>query len=511
MKSSFQFPNGENFTPRNRYMTKSSSATQLATPAMQKQPPLQLPPSRAQTLKGFRVGGDLTMGGMPRSQSLTSLSHPPRNTLLRNSPIGLRSSMSPLVNSNSTETVLSSSGSNQSTRNSARDSSSSVQSRPTTVSTSDKEVAPLSKPLLPPIEPAGSPQGSLDSANDDDFQSARASLIEEEQESPQLEPGSPLQVGLEPEEIGDEQLDDESSTTQDEISVQAREPEAQQEREPLGKQELHETSIEKPDTQQLPSLSSSNGNVSKRTKFGRFFRRIFHHSTPNGLRKRKRTQTPSSSGSGSPVIAPPPPKTRHREVSVTDGGSPISNKKGSSVQKVPSNPRKQKRKQKTRHSHNDSKTNPNDTIDKSRQSSLTPSLEAEEDVLMDTDLVFDSLLLKADSNRPSAWNRQRDLQLKLQTLASPEQSPTDGKEREPLVKEETDDNDSNVDYELIQEFSKLGSYIEGPSNGIEPDKNPKILEDQATTHIPRSNSPPQRSPRRPSLPSKDLAQSFYCH
>lgn len=293
--------------------------------------------------------------------------------------------------------------------------------------------------------------------------------------------------------------------------MQAREPEAQQEREPLGKQELHETSIEKPDTQQLPSLSSSNGNVSKRTKFGRFFRRIFHHSTPNGLRKRKRTQTPSSSGSGSPVIAPPPPKTRHREVSVTDGGSPISNKKGSSVQKVPSNPRKQKRKQKTRHSHNDSKTNPNDTIDKSRQSSLTPSLEAEEDVLMDTDLVFDSLLLKADSNRPSAWNRQRDLQLKLQTLASPEQSPTDGKEREPLVKEETDDNDSNVDYELIQEFSKLGSYIEGPSNGIEPDKNPKILEDQATTHIPRSNSPPQRSPRRPSLPSKDLAQSFYCH
>lgn len=546
MKSSFQFPNGENFTPRNRCMVRSSSSVQLATQTVQRQPAVQLPPSRAQTLKGFRVGGDFTMDDMPRSQSLTSLSPLPRNTLFHNSPIGLHSSANPLENSNSTETVLSSNGSNESTRDSIRDStrgsSSSVQSKPTTVSTSDKEVYPPSKPFLPVGEQAGSPSGSLDSTNDEEFQSARASLIteepttdsEEDQESLRLEPGSPLQVGLEPEEITEDQLDEESGIRQDDMSVQAPEPGPEpgpeSQREPLREPELDEVNAEGhifgQGVQELPSMPGKNSNTSKKSKFGKFFRKIFRNTASNGLRKRKRIQTPNSSSSSSPVVVPPS-KTRHRNVSVTEGGSPISNTRGSSVKEVRSNAAEQEQQtmqqnptQEIHSSGINSGTNSNNKIDKPRQSSLTPSLEVDEDVLMDTDLVFDSLLLKADSNHPSACNRQRDLQLKLQTLASPEASPTDRKEcgslgwnsvSNPgsLIKDGTDDNDSNVDYELIQEFSKLGNYIEGSSNELEPIENPKNLEDQAKIHIPRTNSPPQRSSRRPSLPNKDLAQSFY--
>ncbi|GAV47476.1 hypothetical protein ZYGR_0H03190 [Zygosaccharomyces rouxii] len=523
MKSSFQFPNGENFTPRNKRMTKSSSAIQLATPAVHQQAPIQLPPpSRAQTLNGFRAGRNFTMDGMPRSQSLTSLSPQRTNTPWKNNLLGSHPGIYPFANSNSTETTLSSNGSSRSIRNGVRTSSGSVQSRPTTVSTPDREVAPSFKPFLPTVEPGDSPPKSLGSSNDEDFQSARGSLIEEEQESPQLEPRLSLQVGLEPEQIADDQLDDELSIYQDEVPVQAPEPKPEPVPEPLKKREVREPSVKEHVTrqtvQQLSPLASNDDKVSRKSKVGKFFRRILHNSTPNALRKRKRNQTPSSSSSGSPVIAPLH-KARHRNVSVTDEGSPLPSIKSSSVQKTRSNPRQQqKQKQDTRNSRNDTETSFNDTTDKCRQSSLTPSLEAEEDVLMDTDLVFDSLLLKADSNHPSTWNRQRDLQLKLQTLASPKKSPTDEKEGESfssnsnsLVTRQTDDDESNVDYELIQEFSKLGNYIEGPSNAIEQNKALKNQEIPPSTDLPHTTLPPRRSPRRPNLPNKSLVQSFYGH
>lgn len=553
MKNSFQFPNGENFTPKNRCMSKSSSTIQLVTPPIHQQPPIQPPPLRTQTLTGFGGAFDsrnVDRGnsiGVPRSQSLPSLPQQrllPPNTFLRHSqyqsPSGVQCFNSKSSPANSTDSNLSSNISNGSNRDSMRGSSSSIQSKPTTVSTPEKELAMSSKPFMSAAQPTGSPQKSLgssdESSNDEDFHSARASLIEEEgekepgteqpqqldSEQPQLEPRLALQVGLEPERI---ENDDNELESDDDLAIK-------EDRHPLAESELElsreeekpekrqqECKIEKP-VPQFPTLTEGIGNDinnndgSKKSKFGKLFRKILHSSTPNRLRKRKRNQTPSSSSS--PVIAPPP-KARHRNVSVTDEGSPLSSLKDTDAGKTPSHSRQQKVNHEHRHSYN-SKTGVHDTPDKTRQSSLTPSLESDEDVLMDTDLVFDSLLLKADSNHPSSWNRQRDLQLKLQTLASPDDSTIIRGNREssnpnpkPLAKQETDDDDSNVDYELVQEFSKLGNFIEGPSNGIEKNENLSVFEDPAAIRSQQVTLPPQRSPKRPKLPSKNLAQSFYGH
>lgn len=116
----------------------------------------------------------------------------------------------------------------------------------------------------------------------------------------------------------------------------------------------------------------------------------------------------------------------------------------------------------------------------------------DDDMLMDTDLVFDSLLLKANSNRQSSLQKQNDLHKKLQKLTSSDNSydvvAEQKKESNANLEEE-----SAIDYELIAEFSKLGEYI---------DQTPI----NATTSSPHL---PPRSTRRPTLANKESARSFY--
>lgn len=110
----------------------------------------------------------------------------------------------------------------------------------------------------------------------------------------------------------------------------------------------------------------------------------------------------------------------------------------------------------------------------------------DDDILMDIDLVFDSLLLKNDHNK-----------VKPPTLEEPELKQTQPQkmcvsEKELVV---SPSEDSLIDYNLVNEFSKLGRYIIGGDDS-QIMGNKKLV-------------PPPRSLKRPHLDNKDSTMGFY--
>ncbi|AQZ17908.1 AFR1 (YDR085C) and YER158C [Zygosaccharomyces parabailii] len=481
MRSSFQFPNGENFTPKNRYMSKSSSTLSLASRSQSVGGITQRPagPMLGTTSRSVLspmshamqdpmqgpMQGPL-LGTMPRSQSLTSLS-PFQSQMRGPLPKQLgHLSASPV---NSTDSTVSS------------NSGSSVGSRATTVTTPEKSMQTAFGPVFVPETTLKQPEARLGQELDPIVEPKPDHIITPKLD-PILEPNS--------ESIVEERPKSKFRTTS--------QPDVRPDLELKDLQQIADPLIKLPGTLEMsnePTLSSHETPPEEKTpeptksKIGKLFRKIFHSSsTGSVMRKRKRNQRDSNSttpsSSSSPVLAPPP-KARHR-VSVTAEGSPLSSPMGIGLTKDQCEHGSPIRSLKTNLSDNWQVDNDDCKI------SLTTSLENEDDVLMDTDLVFDSLLLKADSSSTSSWKKQQDLQLKLQALASPEKSQQ-GKEAS-LRKQTSEEDDPNVDYELVREFSKLGSYIEAPTITPTSGRFPNL---------------PQRSPRRPSLPNKHLAKSFY--
>lgn len=482
MRSSFQFPNGENFTPKNRYISKSSSTLSLATRsqsiAQRPAGPMlgstsrSIPSPMSNAMQGSIQGSmQGSMQGslpstMPRSQSLTSLS--PLQSQMRG-PLHRQLghlSASPV---NSTDSTVSS------------NSGSSVGSRATTVTTPEKNMQTTFGPVFVPETTLKQPEAR--------FRQELEPIVEPKPDhimAPRLDQIS---------EPNSESIVEERPKSKLETKSQ---PDIRPDLEREDLQQIADPLIRLPGTVERsnePTLSSHETTPEEKTpeptksKIGKLFRRIFHSSsTGSVMRKRKRNQRDSNSttpsSSSSPVLAPPP-KARHR-VSVTAEGSPLSSPMGIGLAKDQCEQESPIRSFKTDLSENWQIDNDDCKI------SLTTTLENEDDVLMDTDLVFDSLLLKADSNSTSSWKKQQDLQLKLQALASPEKSQQ--VKEASLHKQRSEEDDPNVDYELVREFSKLGSYIEAPTITPTSDRFPTL---------------PQRSPRRPSLPNKHLAKSFY--
>ncbi|KAG0669343.1 hypothetical protein C6P45_003868 [Maudiozyma exigua] len=114
--------------------------------------------------------------------------------------------------------------------------------------------------------------------------------------------------------------------------------------------------------------------------------------------------------------------------------------------------------------------------------SLDPVIsEDNNDDLMDTDLIFDSILLKVNNGKAS----------------SPTRKLTNMEKKAPLIQKSSENSieepyqDANfIDHNLVNDFAKLGDFI-----------NLSINDD--------TNQPPPRSTKRPTLESKRTASEFY--
>lgn len=374
MKGAFQFPNGENFTPRNK-LPRSSSSIALSK------------------------GGNPALQPLSRSQSMNSL--PPRPVRLPKPPLTVVTSPSPVE-----------SGSSGSSYNSMKDHSSSgstnQSSRPSThssytnlPSTVGKQRSPLVMKIEPPRDKENLPE-----------------MIVEE---------VPTSTGSQTETNGPVKRKN-SNTPND------------------GKETSNKS---------VKRGSSMSG-------FKSFLKKLFHRQ--------------SSSRSPSPISESDKNKKRQRITRELTGlSADLPNELAAANSSM-------------------------DNVDEETNRTPVSKTEAEndssaededdgDDTLMDTDLVFDSLLLKADSNRVSCLQKQIELNQKLQKIPSLDSRiPSDLQSPPEASKEE-----SNIDYELISEFSRLGKFIE---------KAEEIRES-------KPSNLPTRSPKRPAISSKDSARSFY--
>ena len=114
--------------------------------------------------------------------------------------------------------------------------------------------------------------------------------------------------------------------------------------------------------------------------------------------------------------------------------------------------------------------------------SLDPIItEDNSDDLMDTDLIFDSILLKVNNGKTSSPTKKFK---KIETKAPLIQKSSEDSIEEPY-------QDTNfIDHNLVNDFAKLGDFI-----------NLSITDD--------CNQPPPRSTKRPTLESKQTASEFY--
>ena len=114
--------------------------------------------------------------------------------------------------------------------------------------------------------------------------------------------------------------------------------------------------------------------------------------------------------------------------------------------------------------------------------SLDPIItEDNSDDLMDTDLIFDSILLKVNNGKTSSPTKKFK---KIETKAPLIQASSKDSIEEPY-------EDTNfIDHNLVNDFAKLGDFI-----------NLSITDDV--------NQPPPRSTKRPTLESKQTASEFY--
>lgn len=111
--------------------------------------------------------------------------------------------------------------------------------------------------------------------------------------------------------------------------------------------------------------------------------------------------------------------------------------------------------------------------------------EDDDDMLMDIDLVFDSLLLKNSRPTPNPiiiGDEEHKTNVRNEKSDTPKSAETQSPEDEPMI-----------DYDLLAEFSKLGKYIIDENSDV---ANKRLV-------------PPPRSLKRPQLPNKDSAVGFY--
>ncbi|QLL34943.1 hypothetical protein HG536_0H03180 [Torulaspora globosa] len=227
------------------------------------------------------------------------------------------------------------------------------------------------------------------------------------------------------------------------------------------------------------------------TKLGAFFKKIFSLSS-SGSRSPSSSASSSSTSLVSLSQLSPLNLTRRkkrRRVDADISGSPVSSPR-SDGRSVPSRPKLEASQAKAEsYDKVQAAGRSTENVDVHLSTVDDENDEDCDDILMDTDLVFDSLLLKADMGRPSYQQKQIELRQKLNRPPHSDSSSVIGAvdaRRKQTFKEA----ESNIDYELISEFSRLGTFIEDSSKAD------------------HANLPP-RSARRPKLPDKELARSFY--
>lgn len=233
------------------------------------------------------------------------------------------------------------------------------------------------------------------------------------------------------------------------------------------------------------NIKREKGDSKPKTKLGSFFRKVFSLSSSSSANSS--ASSSSSSLSSLAIIAPLSltKRKKRKRNDVENHRSPVSSP--ISAERPVSSKQKVKVESGTE-ANEEPKMDP----------IVNLSAEDEEndddcdDILMDTDLVFDSLLLKADLSRPSHQQKQIEQRQKLKDLPRSLSSES-VKEASLQSGGEHKAADSNIDYELISEFSRLGTFIQESSRSVRKE---------------HANLPP-RSTRRPALPDKELAKSFY--
>lgn len=419
MKDSFQFPNGESFTPRNRLgqnFPRSNSSTTLNKSAA----PLLYP--------------------LSRSQSMNSL--PLRPNKIQN-PIRMGNSSSPVE-----------SGSSDSSYNSMRDHSSSgstnLSSGPSTHSSNS--ALPLTSfgkdarksPLTINVN-------CVASINDE----AKMQVMTNSEQVP----------------LSDSLInnDRKPAQTMSQKTLNMVDPSQK-----AGK--LSNSSKPKEDTK------TKRGSM---TRLSNFFKKIF------SLQSSTTSRCTSISSSANPVIPRESYKKKNKRKLLDPDNSPSSSDAVSATEAEPKP--KQKNQHRDANSSADIETGGSRSSDHMIESDTEYTAEDDDDpddILMDTDLVFDSLLLKANSNRSSCLQKQNELRQKLEEFPPSRPSSCDIETKVIANKQKAQDEDSHIDYDLVSEFSRLGTFIQ----------------DSPTADT--LNLPP-RSARRPALTNKESAKSFY--
>lgn len=425
MKDSFQFPNGESFTPRSRLgnVPRSSSSTSLSNPGR----------TLSQTLS--------------RSQSMNSL------------PLKSPKYQKPLATIPSSSTSPVGSRESNSSYNSMRDHSSSGSTNPS----SDPS--------------AHSSNTALHLAADEKSQFILAARLAASGDTKR----SPLPI---------DERGAEKSTNLSSIYPEPNRKEGPSVVPAPHNDKLEANRDDEKDYEKEQDLSIKRQPGSG-TKLGAFFKKIFSLSS-------SRNASPSSSASSSSTSLvslsqlSPLNLTKRRKRRRMDNdisGSPTVSSPRSDIRPASSKPKLEALQTKAQSDGKAQTTvSSPENVDVHLPTDDDQIDEDCDDILMDTDLVFDSLLLKADMGRPSYQQKQIELRQKLKN--PPHSRPSSAIDAVNARHEETSKEvESNIDYELISEFSRLGTFIERSSKA-------------------HTNLPP-RSARRPTLPDKELARSFY--
>ncbi|QLQ82064.1 hypothetical protein HG537_0G03190 [Torulaspora globosa] len=416
MKDSFQFPNGESFTPRSRLgnVPRSNSSTTLSNPGRTLSQVL----SRSQSMNSLPLES-------PRYQkpSMTIASSSP-------SPVGSRNSNSSY---NSMRDHSSNGSTNPSSGPSAHNSNTALH-----LAADEKSHFILAATL------ATSGDTKRPSVTVDGRGAEKSNNLSDE-ERPSVVPASaPLDEKLEA------KRDDKKDCEKDRGSSLKRQPGSGTKLGAFFKKIFSLSSSRNPSP--TSSASSSSTSIVSLSQL-----------SPLNLARRKKRRRMDTDISGSTVSSPRP------------DGRPVSSKPKLEA----SQPK----------AGSDDQTQTTENVEVCLPTEDEQNDEDCDDILMDTDLVFDSLLLKADIGRPSYQQKQTEPWQELKNPPNYDSSsaidPVDARHGETFKEAE-----SNIDYELISEFSRLGTFIEDSSK---------------TAH---ANLPP-RSARRPTLPDKELAKSFY--
>lgn len=406
MKKSFQFPNGENFTPKNRSvigLSRLDSANPKDTQRTMSNA------SRSNSLAMINPGAQAALHSLSRSQSTSSV------TLKYNAS-------QPLVKMNGSPVT---SGSSSSSYNSMREHASNDSTDPSSEPSTNSSATGLSPPPKGPLKPI--------------------SII-------QCKP----------------------------VPIRPTAPQIRS-----TKNNMH--SMKASDSLPNNVMEKAQGP----SKWGTFFKKMFSPSTHSFLSRKKKLIAKGNeerklkkkdvdivcSASPSELQAETPATLKQMLVDVS-ASIPIH--ESSSKDNEIGNLNKKDEQVNTKADENDDDDDYDD----------------DDNILMDTDLVFDSLLLKADEKHLSAVNKQKDLAKKLSQSDTTKNDDNSTKEIDVRAHKEEGTLDPQLDYDLISDFSKLGSII---------NQFPTLPDPQADVSLKL----PLRSNKRPVMTNKDSIRSFY--